>query len=75
MVSVVALRPLVPRALLAAVAVSTGIHLIAVLVPGLRPVFQTFTMDAREWTLLLLLSLSIIPAVEVLKVVQRRYVH
>jgi Ca2+-transporting ATPase len=75
MVSVVALRPLVPRALLAAVAVSTGIHLIAVLVPGLRPVFQTFTMDAREWTLLLLLSLSIIPAVEVLKLVQRRYVH
>ena len=54
---------------------STGIHLIAVLVPGLRPVFQTFTMDSRAWTMLLLLSLSIIPAVEVLKFVQRRYVH
>jgi hypothetical protein len=49
--------------------------LIAVLVPGLRPVFQTFTMDSRAWTMLLLLSLSIIPAVEVLKFVQRRYVH
>jgi Ca2+-transporting ATPase len=70
--SLFAQRPLLPVALLGAVAVSGAIHLVAVLVPGLRPVFQTFVMDAREWALLLLLSASIIPAVEVMKLVLRR---
>ena len=69
--SILAQRPLLPVALLGAVAVSAGIHLVAVLVPSLRPVFQTFAMDGREWGLLLVLSASIIPAVEVWKLVGR----
>jgi Ca2+-transporting ATPase len=69
--SVLAMRPLLPLALVAAVLLSAAIHLVAVVVPTLRPVFQTFTMSSREWTLLLLLSASIIPAVELLKLGQR----
>jgi Ca2+-transporting ATPase len=53
------------------VILSAGIHLVAVLVPTLRPVFQTFAMSPREWTVLLLLSASIVPAVELMKLGQR----
>jgi Ca2+-transporting ATPase len=70
-VSVFTIRPLLPLALIGAVFVSAAIHLVAVLVPSLRPVFQTFPMNVTEWTLLLALSASIIPAVEILKVAQR----
>jgi Ca2+-transporting ATPase len=69
--SIFALRPLLPLALVGAVAVSAGIHLIAVLVPGLRPVFRTFSMDAREWTMLAVLSASIVPAIEIFKLLDR----
>jgi Ca2+-transporting ATPase len=54
-----------------AVLVSAGIHLVAVLVPGLRPVFRTFPLSATEWAVLLVLSASIVPAVEALKLAQR----
>jgi Ca2+-transporting ATPase len=69
--SAFSLRPFLPLALLVAIVVSAAIHLIAVLVPGLRPIFRTFSMDAREWTMLVLLSASIIPAIEVLKLGHR----
>jgi Ca2+-transporting ATPase len=69
--SVFALRPLVPAALLGAVVVSAGIHLLAVLVPAVQPVFRTFAMDGSEWALLLAMSASIVPAVEVMKLLQR----
>ncbi len=69
--SVLKLRPRLPLALMGAVVVSAGIHLFAVLVPSLRPVFQTFAMSPAEWGLLFLLSASIIPAVEVMKLAQR----
>jgi Ca2+-transporting ATPase len=69
--SFLTLRPVLPLALVGAVLVSAGIHLVAVLVPALRPVFRTFTMDGREWGLLLLMSISILPAVEVWKLVMR----
>jgi Ca2+-transporting ATPase len=69
--SVFALRPHLPLALIGAVLVSGAIHLVAVLVPSLRPMFQTFPMNFTEWTLLLALSASIIPAVEVFKIAQR----
>src|SRR5262249_21243223 len=65
------LRPILPAALVGAILLSAGIHLVAVLVPALRPVFQTFPMDSSEWLLLLVLSASIVPAVELLKLVQR----
>jgi Ca2+-transporting ATPase len=70
--SFLSLRPIFPLALVGAVAISAAVHLVAVLVPALRPVFQTYAMDGREWTLLLLLSASIVPAVELLKLVSRR---
>jgi Ca2+-transporting ATPase len=69
--SLLSLRPVLPLVLVAAVAASAAIHLVAVLVPTLRPVFQTFPMTAGEWEWLLLLSASILPAVEALKWAQR----
>ena len=69
--SIFSLRPVLPLALVGAVILSAGIHLVAVLVPTLRPVFQTFAMSPREWTVLLLLSASIVPAVELMKLGQR----
>jgi P-type Ca2+ transporter type 2C len=69
--SFVSLRPIVPTALALAVLASAAIHLFALLVPAVRPVFQTFAMDEREWTVLLVLSASVVPAVELLKIVQR----
>jgi P-type Ca2+ transporter type 2C len=71
-VSFLKLRPLLPRALLGAVALSAGMHLIAVLLPRLRPVFQTFAISGQQWALLLGLSASIIPAVELLKLLRWR---
>jgi Ca2+-transporting ATPase len=69
--SVFALRPILPLALVSAVIASAGLHLVAVLVPALRPVFQTFAMEWSEWGLLVALSASIIPAVELMKLGQR----
>jgi Ca2+-transporting ATPase len=70
--SVLSARPLVSLPLLAAVALSAAIHLVAVLVPALRPVFRTYPMTGSEWALLLGLAALIVPAVEVAKVVYRR---
>ena len=50
---------------------SAAIHLVAILVPSLRAVFQTHWVGSKEWFILLALSASIIPAVEVLKIFQR----
>ena len=70
--SVLSSRPLISIPLVLAVAASAAIHLVAVLVPGLRPVFRTFPMTSSEWLLLLALSGLIIPAVEVAKIVYRK---
>jgi Ca2+-transporting ATPase len=70
-VSIFSLRPFVFLPLVLAVAVSAGIHLLAVLVPALRPIFRTLAMSPYEWTVLLLLSASIIPVVELSKIVIR----
>jgi Ca2+-transporting ATPase len=72
--SVVRLRPLLSEPLLGALAVSAAIHLVAVLVPSLQPVFRTYPMSAYEWGVLIALSVSIVPAVEVLKLLQRKQV-
>ncbi len=58
-------RPLVSPPLLAACAFSAAIHLVAVLVPALRPVFRTYSMSSNEWMVLLALSAVIVPAIEV----------
>ena len=65
-------RPLISVPLVLAVVASAAIHLVAVLVPALRPVFRTFPMTSNEWLVLLALSGLIIPAVEIAKVIYRR---
>lgn len=70
--SVVSARPLVSLPLVVAVAVSAAIHLVAVLVPALRPVFRTYAMSINDWVLLLGLAVIIVPAVEVTKACFRR---
>ncbi len=65
------LRPLISKPLVIAVLASAAIHLVAVAIPSLRPVFRTFTMQASEWLIVIALSASIIPAVEMLKGVRR----
>lgn len=69
--SILSLRPLLPRALVGAVAASAAVHLVAVLVPALRPIFQTFEMTGMQWSMLALLSVSVIPLVELLKGIER----
>ncbi len=69
--SIVRMRPLVSRPLLGAVLVSAAIHLI-VFVPALQPVFRTTALNVRQWLLLLVLSASILPWIELFKLLQRK---
>jgi Ca2+-transporting ATPase len=71
--SVVSMRPFLPWTLFAAIVVSGATQLITVVQPALRPVFRTFPMTPHEWVLLGLLATSIVPAVEVLKTVERHF--
>ena len=65
-------RPLISLPLVVAVAASAAIHLVAILVPSLRPVFRTYGMSPHEWMVLLALAALIVPAVEAAKVVYRK---
>ena len=65
------LKPLIYLPLVLAVVVSAGIHLLAVVVPSLQPVFRTMNMAPDEWLLLLALAASIIPVVEIVKFIRR----
>ncbi len=65
------LRPIVPLALALAILASAAIHLVAVVVPELRLVFQTYALGTTEWVILLALSASIVPMIEVMKAAQR----
>ena len=69
--SIFVMKPFLPMTLLLGIAVSAAIHLVAILVPSLREVFQTYALTGTEWLVLLALSASIIPMIEVLKVLQR----
>jgi len=69
--SIFSMRPFLPLTLLGAVLVSAAIHLIAILVPSLRGVFQTYAISGSDWLILLGFSASIIPVLEVLKALQR----
>ena len=70
--SVFALHPFISRPLVVAVGLSAAIHLV-VFVPALHAIFRTFTPDLEEWLFLLVLSASIVPAVELWKLLQRRH--
>jgi Ca2+-transporting ATPase len=69
--SILSLRPMWSVPLLAAVGISAAIHLVSVLVPGLRTVFQTYALDGKHWLALVGLSFSIVPVIELLKLLQR----
>ena len=71
LVSIFTIRPLLSKPLVLAVVLSAAIHLIAILVPGLRPIFRTFALSTYEWEVMLLLSVSIIPVIELMKFFQR----
>jgi Ca2+-transporting ATPase len=71
--SIFQMRPFISKPLVIAVVLSAAIHMVAVLVPSLRPVFRTHAMNAFEWEAMLLLSASILPAIEVLKLFQRLF--
>ncbi|MBX3219552.1 MAG: cation-translocating P-type ATPase [Labilithrix sp.] len=69
--SMFSMRPMFPLPIILAVIVSAGIHLVAIVFPSLREVFQTFALGTYEWVILLALSASIIPMIELLKGLQR----
>ncbi|MDI1436690.1 cation-translocating P-type ATPase [Polyangium sorediatum] len=64
-------KPLVSLPLVLACAASAAIHLVAILVPSLRPVFRTYAMSPNEWMILLVLSALVVPAVEIAKAIDR----
>lgn len=70
--SVASLRPLLPRPLLIAVAISLSVHAGAVLVPPLRALYGAHALTAREWAAAVALSILIVPWVEVQKLALRR---
>jgi Ca2+-transporting ATPase len=72
--SIGVLQPLVSRPLVVAVLLSAAIHLVAVCVPSLRGVFQTYMLTATEWLILIALSFAIIPVIEIVKLLQRRQI-
>ncbi len=71
--SVAQIRPLLSTPLVAAVIASALIHLVALLVPSLQPIFRTFPIRPREWAIVLGLSFLVLPAVEAAKLVNRMW--
>ncbi len=64
-------RPRVSAALLAAVAVSASVQLIAVLIPPLRPFFRTEAIHAMGWWMVGVCTLLVLPVHELTKLLQR----
>jgi len=69
--SILSSRPLISTPLIVAVGASAAIHLVAVLVPSLQPVFKTFPVSLSEWGMVLGLAALVIPTVEVAKWINR----
>ena len=69
--SIARMHPLLPVPLVLAIAVSAGFHLVALLFPSLRVVFETHALGTHEWLILIALSASIIPMIEGVKFLQR----
>jgi Ca2+-transporting ATPase len=70
-ISIAGMKPFISKPLIVGVVLSAAIHLVAVLVPSLRPIFRTYHLTIYEWEVMLLLSASIIPTIEALKFFQR----
>jgi P-type Ca2+ transporter type 2C len=69
--SVLQIRPLFSVPLLIACTISAGIHLVAVLVPSLRPVFRTDELHGWDWWMIIVCAVAVLPAVELAKLVDR----
>ena len=69
--SILKMHPVISWPLVGACLLSAAVHLVAVLVPGLRPVFRTFPMDTATWLLVIGLSFAIVPSVELMKGIWR----
>jgi len=69
--SLFAQRPLLPLTLLVAALLSAAVHLASLAVPALRPIFHTHPLSRFDWLLVVLLSVSVLPAVELAKVLGR----
>lgn len=69
--SVLQVRPRLSVPLLVACAFSAGIHLLAVLVPALRPVFRTDQLHASDWWMVVVCAATVLPAVELAKLADR----
>ncbi len=65
-------RPFISIPLVIAVIASAAIHLVAVLVPSLQPVFRTFPVSPEEWLMVLGLAALVVPAVEIAKWLNRK---
>ena len=69
--SIVQQRPLFSWPLLLAFTLSGGIHLLAVVVQPLRPIFHTEVLHRSDWIMVALCSMAVVPAVELAKLVSR----
>jgi Ca2+-transporting ATPase len=69
--SLFAQRPLLPLSLVGAALLSAGIHFAALAIPALRPIFHTQPLSGLDWLLVLGLSISVLPAVELAKRIGR----
>ncbi len=58
------------RALWGAIAVSAGVHLVALVLPALHPIFHTHLLNGTEWGIVLGLALLPIPLFESIKLVR-----
>ena len=57
--------------LLAAIALSIGLHLMILYVPFFQPIFGVAPLDASEWALVLYVSVPVIIIEEILKLITR----
>jgi Ca2+-transporting ATPase len=73
--SVAQIRPALSSPLLVACAISAGIHLVAVLIPTLRPVFRVDELHARDWWMIAVCAVAVLPAVELAKSLDRLRRH
>lgn len=64
-------RPLLPLALVGACLLSASMHLISSAVPALRPVFHTYPLSTEDWLIVVGLSASILPLIELAKLIGR----
>ena len=67
--------PWVNPYLLAAMALSFGLHFLVMYVPALAAVFDVVPLDGREWLLVLAFSVAVVAIDEVLKFVGREFVN